>query len=131
VPFILALVACAILGCLALLQLSLIAGAPLGRFVWGGENAVLPRRHRALSAGAIVVYAIFATVILQAVGVVRVLSSSTGQEAIYAVAACCFVGFIVSAMTRSPSERALMTPTSLVLAALCLFVAVTGHLAYA
>lgn len=129
-PVILALVACALFGALALLQLSLIAGAPLGRFVWGGQEKVLPAHLRVQSVGAVVVYAIFATVLLQAVGIVHVLDDVIAQVAAYAVAACCFAAFVISASSRSPQERATMTPMSLVLAALCLFVAVTGHLAH-
>jgi hypothetical protein len=128
-PIILALVACGLLCCLAIFQLLLIAGAPFGRFAWGGESDVLPPRLRTRSAAAVVIYVIFVMVILQAVGIVAVLGSAVGQVAIYLVAACFFASFIASAMSRSPSERALMTPTSLVLAALCLIVAVTGHLA--
>ncbi|HEY5319728.1 MAG TPA: hypothetical protein VIJ76_02520 [Galbitalea sp.] len=128
-PVILALVACGLLCCLAAFQISLIAGAPFGRFVWGGESDILPSQLRTRSAAAVVVYAIFVVVILQTVGIVTVMDSVVGQVGIYLVAACFFAGFIVSAMSRSPSERALMTPTSLVLAALCLIVAVTGHLA--
>jgi hypothetical protein len=127
-PIILALVACGLLCCLAVFQLLLVAGAPLGRFAWGGESDILPSRLRSRSVAAVVVYVIFAMVILQAVGIVTVMDGLVGQVAIYLVAACFFAGFIVSAMSRSPSERALMTPTSLVLAALCLIVAVTGHL---
>jgi energy-converting hydrogenase Eha subunit A len=127
-PIILALVACGLLCCLAIFQLLLLAGAPFGRFVWGGESDVLPSRLRSRSVAAVVVYVIFVTVILQAVGIVTVMDNLVGQVAIYLVAACFFAGFIVSAMSRSPSERALMTPTSLVLSALCLIVAVTGHL---
>jgi hypothetical protein len=127
-PTIFALVACGLIACLAVLQVALLAGAPLGRFAWGGAEDVLPPRLRARSAAAIVVYALFVLVILQAVGIVALLNSLVGDVAIYVVAACFFVGFVFSALSRSAAERALMTPVSIALAALCLFVGVTGHL---
>jgi hypothetical protein len=129
-PVILAFVACGILALLALFQLALIAGAPFGDFAWGGHNEVLPARGRVNSAVAIVVYALFALIILNAVGRVDVLSTLVGTIATYVVAAFFFVNFVVSAVSPSPKERALMSPVNLLLAALCLFVAVTGHLAH-
>jgi hypothetical protein len=127
-PATLALVACLILACLAILQLALIAGAPLGRFAWGGKERVLSPGRRAGSAVVIVLYAIFALVILQAADVIAVVSALVGQVAIWVLTAYFFVGFVMNALSRSPSERAVMTPVSLALAALCLIVAVTGHL---
>jgi hypothetical protein len=128
-PVILAFVACGILVLLALFQVALIAGAPLGEFAWGGHNEVLPTRGRVNSAVAIVVYALFALIILNAVGRLNVLTTLPGTIATYVVAALFFANFVVSAVSPSPRERAVMTPVSLLLAALCLFVAVTGHLA--
>lgn len=129
-PVILAFLACGILGLLALFQVALIAGAPLGEFAWGGHNRVLAARERGTSAIAIVIYALIVLIILNAIGRVDVLSPLVGTIAIYVVAAAAFANFVVSAVSPSLKERALMSPVSLALAALCLFVAVTGHLVH-
>ena len=44
-----------ILALLAVFQLALVLGAPLGRFAWGGTHRVLPARLRIGSAVSIVI----------------------------------------------------------------------------
>jgi hypothetical protein len=126
VPVILALVVCGILGLLALLQVALIAGAPLGQFAWGGRHRVLPAQQRFTAVVAILVYAVFALVVLNAVDVVSIFGTIAGRIAVYVLVAVFFGGFVMSAASGSTRERAAMTPTFIVLAALTLFVAVTG-----
>ncbi len=73
---------CAILAALAVFQVALIAGAPLGHLAWGGQDRVLPRTKRAGSVVSVVLYAAFA---LLAVGagrqkiIGRSASSSSGR----------------------------------------------------
>lgn len=126
VPVILALVACGILGLLALFQVALVAGAPLGQFAWGGGHRVLPAQQRLTAVVAILVYAVFALVILNSVDVVSIFGAVAGRIAVYVLVAVFFGGFVMSAASGSTRERAAMTPTFIVLAALTLFVAVTG-----
>jgi hypothetical protein len=126
-PVILAYVACAVLAALALFQLALIAGAPLGRFAWGGQDQVLPARRKAGSAVSIVLYVVFVLVILQSVGLITLLPAVVAQVATWVVAAVFFASFVMNGISRSPSERAVMAPVSLALAAICVFLAVAGH----
>ena len=51
----------------------LVAGAPLGRFAWGGQHEVLPTGHRIGSVVSIALYAGFAVLILQAAGTLSLL----------------------------------------------------------
>jgi hypothetical protein len=55
---------CLVLGALAVFQVLLVPGAPLGRFAWGGRHRVLPVPLRAGSVVSIVIYALLATVAL-------------------------------------------------------------------
>jgi hypothetical protein len=126
VPVIFALISCGILGLLALFQLALIAGAPLGQFAWGGRHRVLPAGQRITPAIAILVYAVFVLVILNAVGLVSIFAALPGKIAVFVLVAVFFGGFVMSAASGSTRERAAMTPTFIVLAALTLFVAVTS-----
>ena len=57
-----------LLAALAVFQGLLVAGLPLGRFAWGGQNEVLPANLRVGSAVSIALYAFFAVLILQAAG---------------------------------------------------------------
>lgn len=125
-PVIFALIACGILGLLALFQVALVAGAPLGQFAWGGRHRVLPAQQRLTAAVAVLVYAVFALVILNAVQLISLFGSVTGRIAVFVLVAVFFGGFVMSAASGSTRERAAMTPAFIVLAALTLFVAVTG-----
>ncbi|HZW43048.1 MAG TPA: hypothetical protein VFF32_01470 [Dermatophilaceae bacterium] len=58
-----AVLVCLVLGALAVFQVLLILGAPLGRFAWGGQHRVLPIALRAGSLVSIVIYVLLATVV--------------------------------------------------------------------
>lgn len=116
-----AYLACFILFCLTLFQLALICGAPIGRFAWGGAHKVLPSKLRIGSAISIVLYAIFAVVILNSAGIIDVIGNkSIANTAIWALTAYFTIGVAMNAISRSKPERAVMTPVALLLAILCL-----------
>ena len=81
-----ALMGVLLLGGLAVFQLLLIAGVPLGRFAWGGQNVVLPARLRIGSAVAVVLYALFAVLMLQAAGAFSVLPDGAADVGIWILA---------------------------------------------
>jgi hypothetical protein len=118
-----ALAGAALLGLLALLQVLLIAGAPLGRLAWGGQHVVLPTSLRIGSAVAIALYAAFAGLMLQAAGVVAVVPPAVAGVAIWVLTAYFALGVTMNAASRSRPERLVMTPVVLVLAVLCLVLA--------
>jgi hypothetical protein len=128
VPVIFALVACGILALLALGHLALAFGAPFGRFVWGGRVDTLPSDLRLRSGVAILLFALGILVELQAANILTVLTIQVGIAAAIVMILIFFVGFVVSAFSPNENEKALMTPVCIVLAALTLFVLVTGHL---
>jgi hypothetical protein len=119
-----AIAACTILAALAVFQAALIAGAPIGRFAWGGQHDVLPPRLRVGSAVSIVLYAAFALVILERAGLVTVFGS-TGfvQVACWVLFGYFALGIVMNGISRSKPERYTMAPVSLLLAALVLLVA--------
>jgi hypothetical protein len=118
-----ALVGVGVLGALAGFQACLVAGAPLGRFAWGGQSDVLPSRLRIGSGVSIALYAVFVTLILQAAGVVAVLPRGVVDAAIWVLAGYFALGIVLNAASRSRSERLVMTPATLVLAGVCLVLA--------
>jgi hypothetical protein len=120
---IVAVVGVAILGCLAVFQLLLAGGAPLGRYAWGGQNEVLPVRLRIGSAVAIVLYGVFVLLMLQAAGAVAVLPGGAAGVALWVLTAYFALGIVMNAASRSRPERLVMTPVSLALAAVCLVLA--------
>lgn len=113
-----------LLGLLAVFQAALVAGAPLGRFAWGGRERVLPVRTRIGSGIAIALYAMFAVVALLRAGVVGELATALPVViAMWVVTAYLGLGTLLNAISKSPAERFVMTPVALVLAILALVVA--------
>ena len=119
-----AVVVCVLLACLAVFQLLLVAGLPLGRFAWGGQHDVLSRGLRIGSAISVVLYAVIAAVVLQAAGEIDVFPDSVADVGIWVVTGYFALGILLNGISRSRYERLVMTPVVLVLAVCCLVVAV-------
>lgn len=119
-----AVVSLLLLAALAVFQGLLAAGLPLGRFAWGGQQEVLPARLRIGSAVSIVLYAVFALLILQAAGGADVLPDGVAAVGIRVLAGFFVLGIAMNAASRSRQERLVMTPVVAVLAACCVALAV-------
>ena len=126
-PVAFAIVCSVLLLALAALQVALLLGAPLGRFAWGGRDHYLQPESRlgAILLAAAAVVAIL--VALNGANVFQLLPTIQSVILTFVFAALLFAGFVVTARSPSPTERWVMLPTYLVLAALFLFIAVTGH----
>ncbi|MGH3705139.1 MAG: hypothetical protein ACRDT9_10960 [Agromyces sp.] len=118
-----AIVLCVILAALAVFQLALALGAPLGRFAWGGRHRVLPARLRIGSAVAIVIYAIIAVLALDRAGIIDVVSDVVSTVGMWVVFGYFVLGIPMNAISRSKPERYTMTPVVTVLAVLSLLIA--------
>jgi hypothetical protein len=112
-----------ILALLAAFQIALAAGAPWGRFAWGGQHRVLPRKLRIGSVVSIVIYALIAFIAWERTGVTSVLPDAVAQVAMWVVFAYFVIGVLMNAISRSKPERYTMTPVVLVLAVLSLLIA--------
>ncbi|RZU66734.1 hypothetical protein EV379_3100 [Microterricola gilva] len=124
-PVIAAVAATVILGVLAVFQGALAAGAPLGRFAWGGAHTRLPTALRIGSAVSIVLYALFAVVLLDRASVISVLPDAVSVVGTWVLFGYFVVGTVMNGISRSRSERLTMTPCCLVLAVLTLIVALS------
>jgi hypothetical protein len=118
-----AVATCVVLAGLAVFQLLLVAGRPLGRFAWGGQHDVLPLGLRIGSVVSLVIYAAIALVVLQAAGRLDVLPDGVVEVGIWVVTGYLVLGIAMNAISRSRPERRLMTPVAALLAAGCLVVA--------
>ncbi len=106
-----------ILAGLTVFQTALILGAPLGKYAWGGTHAVLPASLRAASVISIILYTIFAGIILSKVEIVTFIKSPVLIDmGIWVLAVYFAVGVLINGISRSKPERNLMTPVALVLA---------------
>jgi hypothetical protein len=130
VPFALALTVA--LSLLAVFQLALALGAPLGRFAWGGQHRRLPARLRIGSVISILVYALIDLVAWDRVGAVDAFADPVSQVAMWVVFGYFTLGILLNAISRSAPERYTMVPVTIVLAALSLLIALgMGELATA
>jgi hypothetical protein len=117
-------VATTVLAALAVLQLALALGAPWGRLVWGGQHdGRLPGRLRVGSAVSLALYGVFAAVLLDRAGVVDLLPDGVARVGTWVLVVYFALGVLLNGLSRSPAERAVMTPATLVLAACALVVA--------
>lgn len=120
---ILAIVFTAALALLAVFQLALILGAPLGHFAWGGQDRVLPRRKRVGSVISVVLYALFALVALDRAAVIDVVPDAVSTIAMWVIAVYLVLGIPLNLMSRSRPERLTMTPVVVVLVVLAVLIA--------
>ena len=119
-----AVVAYLLLAGLAVFQIALAAGAPLGRLAWGGKHRVLPRGLRIASAVSVLLYALFAFVISRAAG----YATDGGDHLesyplIWVLTAYFGIGVLANLASRSRPERMVMTPVALLLSLCCLVIA--------
>ena len=102
----------------------LAAGAPLGRFAWGGGHERLPAGLRAGSAAAIAIYAVMAVIVLQRARLVGLLpDQQLAAVGIWVIVGYLGLGVVMNAISRSRAERFTMTPVALALCLLALAVA--------
>jgi hypothetical protein len=122
-----ALLACVVLGALVVFQGCLALGAPWGRLAWGGRHeGRLPGSLRVGSLVSIALDALFAVLLLDRAGLVDVVASdAVVRVAAWVLAGYLALGVVLNGISRSPAERAVMTPTALVLA-VCAAVVAAG-----
>ena len=120
-----AVVAYVLLAGLAVFQIALAAGAPLGHFAWGGKHRVLPRGLRIASALSVLLYAFFAWIIARAVERATDVGDFVYETplALWVLTAYFGVGILANAASRSRPERFVMTPVVAVLFTCCLVIA--------
>lgn len=110
------MLACVVLAALAAFQLALALGAPWGRFAWGGQHErELPRPLRIGSAVSIALYALFAVLVLDRAGLVDVLPDAVSRVGTWVFVGYLALGVVMNGISRSRSERLVMTPTVVVL----------------
>ena len=110
---------------LAVFQLLLAAGAPLGEAAWGGTTeGRLSTGLRVGSAISLVVYAVSAALILRRAGFrVPWVSRAVARIGSWVLVGLLALGTLANFLSQSPWERFLFGPVTLVLTGLCFVVA--------
>ena len=120
-----AILAVVLLAVVAVFQIALALGAPLGYVAWGGRhNGVLPGRLRVASGVAgVVVYPVIGLFVLASAGLLDADGlPGTGRTGMWILAAFFTLGALANFASRSPKER-YWGPVSLVVAICCGFIA--------
>jgi hypothetical protein len=121
-------IAAAIMAGLTVLEIGLAAGLPWGKAAWGGTQSVLSPGMRLASVGAAAVW-IAASLLVLRLGGRRVWSPLPNRwirTAVWIIAAYAALMVLGNGASGSSAERAIMTPTSLVLAVTCGLAALRG-----
>lgn len=105
-----------IMAALCVFQITLAAGAPLGRFAWGGAHDKLPAPLRIGSVVSILIYGVCTMMILDRANLVDVVADNISQVGAWVVAGFLSLGVAMNAISRSKPERFTMTPVALALA---------------
>lgn len=109
---------------IAVFQVALALGAPLGRAAWGGTQTQLPTPLRVASAVAIVVWVVAALVVLARAGIdASPIPEPAARWATWIVVGLVGVGAFVNFASRSRWERFLWGPMSTILTVLSVVVA--------
>lgn len=119
-------VALGVLLALGVLQALGAAGKPVGNALWGGQHRVLPRRLRIGSIIAIGLYAVFAAIVLTRNGVFSGGDTVLVRVLTWVLAGYFVLGIVTNAVSRSPIERRVMTPTCVILAIATVIVALAA-----
>jgi hypothetical protein len=112
-----------VLALLAVFQLALVLGAPLGHFAWGGQDRVLPARKRIVCVISILIYAFMAVVAWDRVGAISIFPNLVSQIAMWVIFAYSVLGIVMNAISRSKPERTTMVPVSIALSVLSFLIA--------
>jgi hypothetical protein len=109
---------------LAIFQLALALGAPLGRAAWGGYQTHLSTGLRVASGVAVVFWSLMALMVLRRGGY-RVLpfSFQVSRVGTWLLFGLLCLGVLMNLASRSDWERYLQAPIAATLAVLCFIVA--------
>ncbi|MBG6215153.1 MAG: hypothetical protein LH475_00300 [Cryobacterium sp.] len=114
----------ALLGALAVLQLLLLVGMPLGRLAWGGQQDRLTPRLRVAAGFSILIYVVFAaTALARAQVITTPIPNPINVIAMWIITGYLILSVLPNLASKSPHERRLMTFVSAVLAILALAIA--------
>jgi hypothetical protein len=122
-----AILAAFILGLVMLLHLLLTIGLPLGQMAWGGQHMRLPMRLRWSSLVSFFILGGAAWIVLARAGLVAPGADHLVVRVLVWVLAGLFaLNTLGNLASKSPAERTIMTPTTLLLVACFVTVGLLG-----
>ncbi len=112
-----AIIAAVLLAAIVILYLLLVFGLPYGELAMGGRYRVVPKDKRYIFIFSVILQIAAILVILQIGGVVPLML----PRAVTRIVCFCFAAYftfniVLNAVSKSKKERAVLTPTSAVIA---------------
>lgn len=111
------------LGLLGVFQIALAAGAPLGKFAWGGEHIILPLNLRFGAVSALLRYVFIVFIALDRSGAVAVLPDEFSFWVMWLIVAHLGVSVILNLLSKSKYEKMTLAPYNFVMGLLSLLIA--------
>jgi hypothetical protein len=112
---------------LAVFQVLLAAGLPLGRLAWGGSHPVLPPRLRIASLASASIAVLGGLAVAQAAGIVpALLPVIVLRPVLWALSGLFVLSLVGNLASSSRAERLHGVPLTLILAASTAIVALSG-----
>lgn len=110
---------------IAVFQVLLSLGFPLGEFAMGGFHKVLPKKLRIVSVFNAIILLFMGFIFLQHTNVFYAFNFSSTNIFVWAITI--FLGFntIANIVSRSRKERVVMTPLSSIAFLLCLYISLS------
>ncbi|MFD1205529.1 MULTISPECIES: hypothetical protein [Sporosarcina] len=110
---------------IAVFQVLLSLGFPLGEFAMGGFHKVLPKKLRIVSVFNAIILLFMGFIFLQHTNVFHAFNFSSTNIFVWAITI--FLGFntIANIVSRSRKERVVMTPLSSIAFLLCLYISLS------
>ena len=122
------ILAALVLSFVAIFQILLAIGLPLGGAAWGGTHRVLPARLRIASAFSSLLLGLAAWIVLARTGLVTIpWQSSVVRVGTWVVFSFLTLNTVANFVSKSRIERTVMTPVAFVCSACLLVVALSGY----
>ena len=110
---------------IAVFQVLLSLGYPLGEYAMGGNYKVLPKKLRIASAGNALILLFMGFVFLRHTNVLTGVDFLSTNILVWVITIFLGINTITNLISRSRKERYVMTPLSGVTFILCLFIALS------
>lgn len=98
---------------IAIFELLLALGLPLGKAAWGGQHRILPTNLRIASFVSVFIYIFASYVVLSEASLLGFSPDAFTSIAIWVFVVLFFSGVIMNGISRSKLERNIMTPIAL------------------
>ncbi|WP_308637352.1 hypothetical protein [Paenibacillus silvisoli] len=103
----------ALLAAIAIFQILLLAGAPLGEYSWGGKHTgVLPPPQRWMSLPAAIILCLMGFVLLIHTNVLSVDAFTSTRGFVWGITIFLGLNTLGNAASKSRKEKVVMTPVS-------------------